>query len=178
MCLALILDNLIKKALLCYNLCRSLLASQFLSDPYFKRRIPCFLRGYLSSVFNCAGNVRGWAPIYCLRYVAKDSSRAIRERGGGRAGSCRWRKNLCGCASEIILSRGLLRQVEDRSGSQSGSRSRTGLERRALRIMREYDLAIMIAIQLLTRPRTCERGSSSFVAISRLSSVYATVGVN
>ena len=79
--------------LLCYNLCRSLLASQFLSG-----FIPCFLRRYLSSIFHCAGNVHGWVPIYCLQSLANDSARAIHVQGGGGDGSCRWRKQLCGCA--------------------------------------------------------------------------------
>ena len=59
-------------------------------------------------------------------------------------------------------------------GSQSGSRSRRGLGRRAPRIMRECDLTTTILNWPLTQPRTCERGSSSFVAMSRLKSVSTT----
>ena len=43
---------LYKKALLCYNLFRSLLASQFLSDPCFKHWIPSFIgTSYIRSKF-------------------------------------------------------------------------------------------------------------------------------
>ena len=68
------------KALLCYSLCRSLLASRFLSDPWF-------LRQYLSSVFHCDGNVHGRIPVDCIRSVANYSIHAMLGwRGGGHIG--------------------------------------------------------------------------------------------
>ena len=59
-------------------------------------------------------------------------------------------------------------------GSQSSSRSRRGLGRRAPRIMWEYDLTTVIAIRPLTQPHTCEMGSSGFAAMSRLKFVRTT----
>ena len=71
------------KALLCYNLCWSLLAYRFLSDPCIIRQVPLFLRPYLSSVFHCAGNVRVRVLVVFLRSVAEDSTHIARSRGEG-----------------------------------------------------------------------------------------------
>ena len=50
--------------------------------------------------------------------------------------------------------------------SQTGSRSRRGLGRRYLQIMREYALMTAIEIWLLTHIRMCEMGSSGFSTTS------------
>ena len=71
-----------KKALLCYNICWSILTSQFLSDTIFILRISIFILLYLCDVFHRAVNVPVQAPIYCLWFVAKDSESTMRDQGG------------------------------------------------------------------------------------------------
>ena len=58
--------------------------------------------------------------------------------------------------------------------SQFGSRSRTGLGRRAPWIMREYGLTTAIAMRPLTQPRTCEMSPLIFAAMSWLKFVSTT----
>ena len=100
-------DLYYKKTLLCYNLFQSLLASQFLSDPYFIRRIPSFILWYLCVVFHCSVNLRIRVPVVCLRSVAEGSVRTLHDRGG--EGEVVQAANfLCRCACKIVLDRSLL----------------------------------------------------------------------
>ena len=55
-----------KKALLCYNLCWSLLASWFLSDPCFIRQIQSFILQYMYVIFYFDGNIRVQVTLYFL----------------------------------------------------------------------------------------------------------------
>ena len=88
---------------------------QFMSGNWFIRQITCLEFRYISSGFHCDGNVRGKVPTDFIRSVANDIRRAMRKIGGGRAGSCRRRKYLRGCACGIILTQNLLHQAKDRS---------------------------------------------------------------
>ena len=106
------------KALLCYNICRSLLASRLLYDfcpiPALYVKIPDLYADIFLFGFYYANNLRGQVPVGCLRSVSNDSVRVIRRRGG-RAGE-RWRRKLLRkCACVIILTCNLLRRSEARS---------------------------------------------------------------
>ena len=57
------------EALLIYNLIWSLLSSRFLTGPCFLRRIPSFLRRYLSSVFFFAVIARVRTSGGCLTFT-------------------------------------------------------------------------------------------------------------
>ena len=80
--------SLNKKALLCYNLCWSLLASRFLSDCvwsllYMSNSL--LFTPNFPSVVHFSGNVQYTTclvPVGCLWPVAKDSARAMRKWGG------------------------------------------------------------------------------------------------
>ena len=151
------------KALLCYNLCRSLLASRFQFDSCYAQ-IPAFYADIFLFVFHCAVNVRDQVPVDCLWSIANDSARDARTRGEGSGTLVA--KKLRECAHGIILARHLLPQF--------GSRSCRGPGKRAPRIMRECDRATVIAIRSLTQPCTCEMGSSIFPAMSRLKVASST----
>ena len=83
---------------------------QFPSNPCLIRPIPWFLRQYFSSVFHCSGNVHGWVSIDCLCLWPRREHTQCENDGGGRVGSCRWRKILRGCVRKIILVCDLLLQ--------------------------------------------------------------------
>ena len=86
-----------KKTILHYNLCRSLLAYQFLSDPCFIHIIPSSILRYMWDVFHCANNVCVRVPLDCLWSMDKDSAHAMRNRWGGfHAGG----KNICAVCAE------------------------------------------------------------------------------
>ena len=101
--------------LLCYNLCRSLSASQFVSNfcliPALYDKIPAFYADISIFFFHCAGNICDRFPVQCLRDVYNDCAHAFCG-WGGRVWS-HWRQNhLYECAHTIILVRNLLRQAD------------------------------------------------------------------
>ena len=100
------------KALLCYNLCRSLLASQFLSSFFL---IPDFISQYLSSVLHFSGNLCGWIPVGYLGFVSKNGAVRDMQSRGWMMGSWKGQRNLCRCLCDIILPRNLLCQAEAQS---------------------------------------------------------------
>ena len=68
-----------KKALVCYNLFRSFLASQILSDPCFILHIIRFIVLYLCAIFHCSGNVFVRVPIGCIHLVAKYGAHLLHD---------------------------------------------------------------------------------------------------
>ena len=85
------------KALLCYNICRSLLASRFLSNfylipdlyaktPAFNAKITASYADIFLFVFHCAGNVRGQVPVGCFWCISNDSAHTVGGRGQGHVG--------------------------------------------------------------------------------------------
>ena len=108
---------------------------QFLSDPCFVRQISYFLCQYMSFVFHCAGNIRGQVPVDCLWSIANDIMYVMRGRGGGRSG--RWENNFAGVRAELFWHGIYFAKPRLNPESQSISRSRKGLGRRDLRIMRD-----------------------------------------
>ena len=71
-----------KKALLCYNIFQSLLASRVMSYPWFIPQNTSFIVRYLCVIFHCAGNICVWVSVRCLCSVAEDSVHALGNRGG------------------------------------------------------------------------------------------------
>ena len=100
-------------------------------------------------------------------------ARCANEGGGGR-GQAGGEINCAGVRVKLFWRAIYCAKPRPDPGSQSGSRSCRGLGRRDPQIMREYDLVTAIAIWLLTQPHTCERGSSSCVAMSRLKFMSTT----
>ena len=74
------------KVLLCYNICRSLLASQFMSYlcliPVLYAALPDFYSNILFPYFYCAGNVCGQVLVDYIISVANDILCMMRGRGG------------------------------------------------------------------------------------------------
>ena len=75
-----------KKALLCYNLFRSFLASRFLSDTLFICQISSFILWYLCIVFHCDGKIFVWVHVGFLHWVVEGSVCGLHNRGGGGRG--------------------------------------------------------------------------------------------
>ena len=142
---------------------------QFLSNPYFIGQIPWFLCQCLSSVLQCAGNIRGRVPIDCLRSIAKESERAMRKWGGGGYSDG---KSFCaGVRAKLLWCTVYCTKPRPDPESHPGSWSWRVLGRQSMRIMREYDLVTAIEIRTFTQPHTFERSSSGFVDMSWLKSV-------
>ena len=125
------------KALLCYNLCRSLLASQFLSDfcltlalyaeiPSFYAKIPAFYADIFIFFFRCDGNAHGQFPIVCLQSVSNDSV-CMMPRQGGRAGTCWWQKLFMDLRAKLFWKPIYCFNLIPNPNSQSGSWSNRGL---------------------------------------------------
>ena len=105
-------------------------------------------------------------PIDFLWSVFKDIARAMKNREGGGRGHAGRKKFCTGVHVKLLWRAIYCANTRNDYVSQSGSRSCRGLGMRSPRIMQEYDLTKAIAILLLTQPRTCEKGSSSFFAMS------------
>ena len=105
------------KALLCYNICWSLLASQLMSNfcpiPDLYAKVPDFYADIFLFMFHCDGNVRGQVPVDCLWSVTNDSARDARTRGEG--GFMLLAIFLCECSREIILAWNLLRWTKSQT---------------------------------------------------------------
>ena len=113
-----------------YNIYRSLLASRFLTDPCFIRKITIFICQYWCSVFCCAKITCDWYPhrlspsvirlsstrtygFHFLRSCPAHHSNSRDDWGGGGVG---WDGQelvkLCGRLRKIILVQNLLRQSQ------------------------------------------------------------------
>ena len=86
-------------------------------------------------------------------------------RGGG---SQRWQKLFAYSRAKLLWCAIYCANLKPGAGSQSGSWSQRGLGSQALKILREYDLAKAIVIQLLIQPCACKVDSSIFSVMSRL----------
>ena len=87
---------------------------------------------------------------------------------GGRARSCSWQFFCAGVHAKLFWREIYCAKPRPDTRSQSGFRYHRGLGRKSPRIMWEYNLETAFAIRPLTQPRSCEMGSSSFVAMSPL----------
>ena len=94
-------------------------------------------------------------------------------RGGGR-GYVGGKKYYVGVRTKLFWRPIYCAKPRTNPGSQSGSRPRRVLVRQAPWIMQEYELTTVIVIHLLTHPQTCDRGSSSFSAMSQIKFVRTT----
>ena len=151
-----LIDN---KALLCYNLCQSLLAFQFMSDlclfPALYTKLPDFYDDlFLLSCPVPATYVCGWVSIDYLWSIANNTACTMRGRGG-RSGPYRWKNVLRGYGGKIVLARNLLRQAEAWSHVPVRFLVLGWLGRRSLQIIWEYNLAATVVIHPLNQPRTC-----------------------
>ena len=82
-----------QRVLLCYNLCQSLLAYQFLSNfwpipdlfakiPCFYTKVPPFYANIFLFGFHCAINLCGRVPLGCLWSILNDGTLAMRGQRG------------------------------------------------------------------------------------------------
>ena len=99
---------LYKKALLCYNLFWSLLASWFLSDPCFIRQITSFILRYMFVILHCTRNVRVWFTHRLFLFGNWGWCSHVSLFRGRKARSRRWQKHLRWFFHKIILDRDLL----------------------------------------------------------------------
>ena len=110
--------DIYNKAILCHNLCRSLLASWFLSDLWPIPAVCVYIHplyiDIFPFVFYCSGNVRVQVSVDFIWSLANDSMHAMCEKGG-KTGSCWWRLFLHEYVCGIIMERNLLCQDEARS---------------------------------------------------------------
>ena len=115
------------KLLLCYNICRSLLDSQYMFNlcpiPALYSEIPAFYAKapdlyaktspFYADIFpfgfHFSGNIRGQSPISCLWSIANYGA-LVMSWQGRRAGSRLCQKQLRECASRIILARNVFFQ--------------------------------------------------------------------
>ena len=117
--------------------------------------------------------MRVGVPVGCLQWVDEDSVHVVRSRGRGRGQS--FGKTVCaGVSAKLFWLAIYCAKPRPDTESQSGSRSRRVMERRAQHIMWEYNLTAAIEIWPLTQPHTYEIGSSGFSAISRIKFAITT----
>ena len=124
-----------------------------------------------SSVVHYAGNIRGWASVDFLWYVAKESANTIHKWRGW--GVMQATKNLTRvCAPKLFWCAIYFAKLRPNPRSHSGFRSCRGLGRRATWIMCDYKLTIVISIWPLTHTHICESVSLRFFVMSKLKSFY------
>ena len=101
-----------------------------------------------------------------LRSISNDGMHVMRGQGGGRQGHVGGKMFCVSVRTKLFWRKINCAKPRPDTEYQDISLSHSGLGRRDLRIMWEYDLATNIATEPLTYPRMCEMGSSSFPTMS------------
>ena len=165
--------------LLCYYLCRSLWPPEFCpisvrSQIYTPKSLLYMMKSLLLCPkiclfgFHCVSNIREWVLVRRLWSLDNDGACAMCGRGEGGRGQVGDRNFFASVRAKLFWCAIYCANPKPDPKSQSGSQSCRGMERRAPQIMQEFDLTNAITIHLLTNPRTCEMGPSSFPAMSWL----------
>ena len=118
------------------------------------------------SVFHCAGNACVWVSKDCLYLWPWIAHTQCSNDGGGGRVHAGGKTSYEGMHTELFWRTIYFSKPRPDPGSYPRFRSRRGLGRQAPQIIREYNLAIAIAIWSLIHPRTCEMGSSIFSTTS------------
>ena len=158
-------------ALLCRNICQSLLASQFMTDfcliPALYAEIPVFTPIYLflTSTVTVTYLV-GYPYTFSVPYPMIVCVRCARKGPvWGHFGG----ENICaGVCAKLFWRPIYCANPKPNHDSQSRSRYHSVMGRRDLQIIWGYDLATVIVIRSLTQPHTCEMGSSGFSVMSQI----------